>query len=399
MTKGHTPESHAGKTSVQLPLTIIFLAWIAGLCAAAQFAKVSLIFPELQQLYPGHGTSAGFLVTLISFVGAVLGLVTGMIVGRFGVRKPLLWGLVLGAIISALQALLPPFHLVLLSRVAEGVSHLLIVVAAPSLIARVSAERHKALAMTLWGSFFGVAFALMGFFGIPFVKAYGVPALFVAHGTAMIVIAVLLSVILPGETGAPDQTPLSFGTVLARHVTAYRSPWISAAPLGWLFYTLSFVSLLTVLPGLMPEGDRVFASTALPIAGIVMSLTLGAALLQKVGAVSIVMLGFALSSVFTVFLGLTELSVWIAVALFAVLGLVQGATFAAVPALNADPRDQALAYGGLAQMGNLGNLVGTVILLALVDRFGNTGLVTFGFTSFLAGLFVHASMKVRRQNA
>ena len=53
--------------------------------------------------------------------------------------------------------------------------------------------------------------------------------------------------------------------------------------------------------------------------------------------------------------------------LFAVLGLVQGASFAAVPELNNSVKTQALSYGVMAQLGNLGNLIGTPILLAVLS--------------------------------
>jgi MFS transporter, DHA1 family, inner membrane transport protein len=179
------------------PLGLIFVLWLAGLCAAGQFAKISLVFPELQTIYPGHGTTAGFLVTLISFMGVVLGLFTGMIVARFGFRKPLIVALLLGAVLSAMQATLPPFAVMLASRFVEGLSHLLIVVAAPTLIARVSTDRSRPLTMTLWGTFFGVAFALVGFLGLPLVKAFGLPALFIAHAAAMLAVAAALVMMLP----------------------------------------------------------------------------------------------------------------------------------------------------------------------------------------------------------
>jgi MFS transporter, DHA1 family, inner membrane transport protein len=64
------------------PIALVFTLWLAGLCAAGQFAKVSLFFPELIAVYPGHGTTAGFLVTLISLMGVGLGLFAGMIIAR-----------------------------------------------------------------------------------------------------------------------------------------------------------------------------------------------------------------------------------------------------------------------------------------------------------------------------
>jgi len=54
--------------------------WVAGLCAAAQFAKVGLVLPELSRVYPGAGATLGLLVSAISVVGALLGLLAGCFV-------------------------------------------------------------------------------------------------------------------------------------------------------------------------------------------------------------------------------------------------------------------------------------------------------------------------------
>lgn len=198
---------------------LILALWAAGLCAAAQFAKMSLIFPELLALYPNAGAAAGFLVSLLSFLGVALGLIAGIIVAKLGYRLPLLCALIVGAIISAYQATLPPFHLMLISRLLEGGSHLIIVVAAPTLIAQVSSNRYRAAAMTLWGTFFGVAFALVAWFGLPLVNAYGVASLFSVHAVALVLVTSALYVMLPREKHvSSDASVLSFGEIIHRHI-------------------------------------------------------------------------------------------------------------------------------------------------------------------------------------
>jgi MFS transporter, DHA1 family, inner membrane transport protein len=381
------------------PIALVFTLWLAGLGAAGQFAKVSLFFPELIAVYPGHGTTAGFLVTLISLMGVGLGLFAGMIIARFGFRKPLLIALGLGSALSAIQATLPAFPLILATRFIEGLSHLAIVVAAPTLIARISSDAHRPIAMTVWGTFFGVAFAAMGLLGLPLVKAYGVPVIFLAHAAMMLTVAVCLFLMLPrAEVQVGAISGLSFTEVMTRHVETYRSPFIAAPALGWLFYTLSFVSLLTVVPGLLPEAQRSFAATIMPIAGIVTSMVIGVALLRRFTAVQVIKLGFLLSGMCMLLFWPLKESAGIAIALFAVLGLVQGASFSAVPELNHDPRAQAYANGAMAQMGNLGNLTGTVVLLWLLDVAGHTGLILFGLFCYVGGLAVHQWLEWKRRN-
>jgi hypothetical protein len=55
----------------------------------------------------------------------------------------------------------------------------------------------------------------------------------------------------------------------------------------------------------------------------------------------------------------------VAVLAFLATGVVAGGNFAAVPLLNDAPRDQALANGAMAQLGNIGTFSGTP-LFALV---------------------------------
>ena len=68
--------------NTRTPFALILALWVAGLCAAAQFAKISMIFPELLALYPDSGAAAGFLVSLLSFIGMALGLFAGIVVAR-----------------------------------------------------------------------------------------------------------------------------------------------------------------------------------------------------------------------------------------------------------------------------------------------------------------------------
>ncbi|MEO0497015.1 MAG: MFS transporter, partial [Pseudomonadota bacterium] len=100
----------------------IWLLWLAGLGAAMQFAKFSVFFQQLRGVYVDAGTSLGFLVSLISAMGVIFGVVAGLMVARFGYRRILLISLLAGGALSFLQAFILPFPVMLFSRVAEGAS-------------------------------------------------------------------------------------------------------------------------------------------------------------------------------------------------------------------------------------------------------------------------------------
>ncbi len=85
-----------------------------------------------------------------------------------------------------------------------------------------------------------------------------------------------------------------------------------------------------------------------------------------------------------------------AVALAGALGLVQGASFAAIPALNPDPADRARAAGAIAQLGNVGSTTGTPVLAALIVAMGPAGVAVFALPMCAAGIAVHAWLAARR---
>lgn len=380
------------------PFGLIALLLLAGMGAAAQFGKISVIFPQLQAAYPQAGAGVGFLVSIISLTGVLTGLIAGMVVTRIGFRRVVIWGLALGAGLSLVQSPMLPLPLMLLSRAIEGISHIALVVALPTLIARLSADRHRPYTMTLWASYFGVTFALMAWLGVPLAQAFGPGALFLSHAAFMATLALLLVFALPKGLIETSSDPLpDLRSLIARHRSLYASPYIAAPALGWLFYTLTFVALLTVLPPYLPEASRTTLATWMPLAGIGVSLTLGAQLLRHLPAVTILLIGLGAAA-------LSVLAMWLMpgvflppVLLFGSLGLVQGASFAAIPQLNPDPQDQALANGALAQMGNLGNLLGTPILLIMMAPMGYDGAILFALIAYAGCAAVHLHAARRRR--
>jgi len=253
--------------------------------------------------------------------------------------------------------------------------------------------------MTLWSTFFSLAFTLTAAFGLPLAQSHGAGALFVLHGALMACAAALLAWVLPADT--PRSTArLSARSVLADHARIYTSPDIAAPAMGFVFYTLLFVALLTLVPAEVAPEHRALVAGAMPLASIVTSLGLGVALTRRLGAVRVVQLGFALAMVaalgWAVTLGQGVAGMTAALALSAALGLVQGASFAAIPALNATAEDRAAAAGAIAQLGNVGTTLGTPLLLALVARFGPAAISGFALPVCAAGILVHSVLTRRR---
>ena len=376
---------------------LILVIWAAGLGAAAQYGKISVVFDRMAELYPLAGGSIGFTVSLVGLLGILFGVVAGMFVAAFGYRRTLVWALWTGAAMSALQALHLPFPAFLATRVIEGLSHLGLVVAGPSLIAKVTTEKSRGLAMTLWSTFFAVAFTLLAWLGLPLVAKFGVLSLFGAHAAIMAGLAVLLGQALR-NVPVPERQPVPrLAKLPALHWRIYRSPWLVAPAAGWLFYTACFVAILTVIPPFIDENIRGFVLGAMPLASIAVSMTFGVYLLRFIPAVRLVQAGFALCALIGVWLMLVPGSPLACIAVAGAMGLVQGGSFAMVPQLNETAADRAQSSGAMAQAGNLGNTIGTPLMVTVLSTAGYAGMLSTVVVLFSAGFLVHAVLAIRRR--
>jgi MFS family permease len=304
----------------------------------------------------------------------------------------------LGAIVSALQTLPLPYAALILTRVLEGVSHLAIVVVGPTMIASLAPPRHQGLAMTLWSSFFGVTYALLAIIGPPLLAEGSIAPLFLTHAIWMAALALILRALLPKD---PPACSLTMGSgLIAQHVAIYASPRIAAPALGFVFYTALYVAVLTLLPPLLPEGQRALAAAGMPLFSIAVSLTLGVWGLRYLTAVQMVQAGYAVGVLATLMLwagwGEGDLGLIAAFLLAGAMGIVQGASFASIPQLNQGAEDRARASGAVAQLGNVGTTTGTPVLALMIGAMGPAGLIAFCLPLCLAGIVAHALQARRR---
>lgn len=375
---------------------LVLLLYLAGLGAAAQYGKVSVVFDRLSEVWPDARAGLGFALSLVGLVGIVLGVTAGIVVAKVRYRRAVLWALWAGAALSAFQATLPTLPVFLAARVLEGMSHLALVVAIPTLIAQLSAPRDRPVTLTLWGTFFGVAFTVLVWGGIPFADRMGLSGLFLAHAAWMAAMAAILMRVLPRVQAEVPEDDLSLAGILRRHVAIYRSPRLSAPAIAWLSYTFTYVSLLTLLPPYIAPEWRALIVGGMPLVSIASSLTLGVALLRRMSAVSVIMLGFAGAAASALALAALPGDALLCLALAASLGLVQGAGFAAVPELNAAVPDRAQANGALAQTGNIGNTLGPPVLLAIVGAGGYPAMMVVAALILAAGILAQQALARRR---
>lgn len=380
----------------------ILALWAAGLGGAAQFGKISVLYEQLGVIYPAHaGVGIGVMLSVVGMVGLIFGATAGLAIARIGPKRAILGALLLGGAISLIQSLFPPYPVMLVTRVFEGAAHLTIVIVGPTAIAAIAPFRFQGFAMTLWSSFFGVAFAGLFFFAPQLVALHGPASLFQFHAAWLLACALILWRLMPADPkGLAPEPPKS---LLAKHLDIYQSPSTAAPGTGFVFYTLPFVALLTLLPAATEQGYGAVVGVVMPLVSIALSLTLGVFLLSRMSAVRLVQVGFGVSLLMSVLLW----AVWgspfwqaaCSIGLAASLGLPQGASFATIPQLNATSADRSRAAGAIAQLGNLGTTSGTPLLALILSHGGANGLLAFMTFCCVGGMLSHALQARRRAAA
>jgi AAHS family 3-hydroxyphenylpropionic acid transporter len=386
MTFADTPIVHA--TTAERTRTnwlSIFVLMFSGIGAAMQFAKFSVAFDTLVTFYNTNPALVGLALSIVGTVGLVFGVAAGVLTGHIGYRRVLIAALIIGAISSAVQASLPSMPIMLTSRLVEGMSHLGIVVAAPTMMISSSAERHRSIVMGLWGTFFGVAFALMAWLGTPVIARYGPAGVFLSHGLLMAGLAACVLMLFKrseaSDGGERATLPkLKFSLFVRENLKVYASARTSMPGLIFLFHTCMFIALLTFLPRL--SGDpkiTTFLLVALPLISIVGTFCAGVIAQYLLSPVSLTIIAYGIVGVGAVIVHWTiEIGsgfVPACLVLMFVSGIVQGAAFAMIPFLSHHPSDQAQANGAVAQLGNLGATIGPPAFATVVSASGSSGLM------------------------
>ncbi|QQO09992.1 MFS transporter [Breznakiella homolactica] len=340
---------------------LVIVLWFAGIAAAMQFAKFSFAFDSLKNQYTVNPFWIGLSLSIVGLIGLVFGITVSIYVPKIGQNKILLISLLLGAVISLIQASNPAFPVLFISRIMEGISHLGIIVTAPAIIIFLSSEKHHSLVMGLWSSFFGVAFSVTAWAGKPIMELFSISGLFLAHAIIMISIFVILFfTIRKIHIPHTEDNKVSFITA---HKKVY-SNWRTVSPgIIFFFHTFMFIALFTFLPGL--SGDEKTKSMLLIIlplisiggtmaAGIVSQYFVSPSKLSVFAYISLLLL------ICVIKLSFNNNILFIAASMILILfsGIIQGSVFSLIPKISLSAEEQTNANGVVAQLGNLGSTLG-----------------------------------------
>ncbi|WP_049105908.1 CynX/NimT family MFS transporter [Burkholderia cenocepacia] len=332
---------------------------LASIVSALHVGKATIGLPSLQREFGGSLASLSGIMSVFPFVGVFGGIAAGLLVRRWGDRRLLVTGLVILGLSSVAGAWAGSFALLLATRFAEGLGFVIVVVAAPAVLNRVTPPERRNFAFGLWSTFMPAGMAL----------------------------SMLVGPLLGGwrngwlAADAPSrQATTRIGPAL-RAVLASRSTTLLA--LGFATYNVQFFAVMTFLPVFLMQrlgvavGAAGLISAAIVAACVIGNLTAGwllsrgarpgivmAATSVAIGAAGAGLFGAATPAPLAVALGF---------AFSAMAGMLPATILACAPGSAPSPSLAPLSIGWVVQGNYLGQVIGPLTIGAIVGAFGWSG--------------------------
>jgi MFS family permease len=229
---------------------MILVAFSAGAIGAGHIGKIPAALPAIRAELGLDLVAAGWVVSIFSATGMVLGTVAGVCSDRFGHRAIAMGGMVLVAAGSLAGGFAWDGTSLLAARFAEGLGFLTVVVSAPSIISESAHPDDRRLAVGMWGSFMpaGMAAALLA---APWLLDHvGWRGTWFAMAALSLAWTAVMAAVFRGADGGGTAPRESAWRNLAITLKA-RGPWLLA--LCFSFYTLSWLALMVWLPTFVVE--------------------------------------------------------------------------------------------------------------------------------------------------
>ena len=380
---------------------LVSIAILAGLIAAFHMGKIPGALPHMVNTFQLSLPQAGLIVSSFSLLAAGLGLILGVFAARVGGYRSGIIGLVTAAAGSALGAISPSYHILLASRLLEGLGFVLVAVSMPGVINQVSRPEYRAIAMGIWGAFIPAAMSVM-LFTSPWILA-----LFRWQGMWWILASVSLFWAIVYRFKLRD-LPLNAGQSAP---TFARIKKISKGEANlvvgaFVCYSAMFAAVTAFLPTYWVEQHQLHLARASTVASIAVVgniagnilagfLVQRGVALRKLLIYALLIGGSCAAALFSGRLTMTlEFSAAAGFTFFS--GLLPGAVFASLTAITPEPKNAPLFAGMIFQGAGIGQVLGPLGLSNFVDR-GGAWLYASLFLVAITGLGVLFSSRLARK--
>lgn len=320
---------------------------LGGVVAALHVGKLPPAIATLQQALGVTLVQAGFLLSLVQLAGMSLGVAFGVLADGLGLKRSMVLGLTLLALVSAAGGAAPGVPALMTLRAAEGLGFLLVVLPAPGLVRRLVAPGRLNATLGLWGAYMPLATALALLLGPLLIAALGWRAWWWALAAVSLAMALWLARAVPAAAAHPASAPdaggaaLAWTTRLARTLAA-PGPWLVA--LTFALYSGQWLAVVGFLPSIYTAAGLSAAAT-----GVLTALAAGVNMVGNIAAGRLLHRGWP--------------APWLLRAGFVVMGLAAAITFAGATGAGAPAW---LRYAGVLAFSMCGGLIpGTLFALAV----------------------------------
>ncbi|WP_249695288.1 MFS transporter [Stappia sp. WLB 29] len=364
----------------------------AGIVAALQVGKAPIAAPLLEGDLGISLAALGWLTGVFALIGLVGGIPTGALVGSLGARRVLVAGLLVVAAGAAGGALSSGLAMLMVSRIVEGAGFLLIIVAAPSLLGRVSRPGDRDLAFALWSCFMPLGMAAAMLAG-PMFDDWR--AMWWASAGLALALCLLVPFVVPASH---ERHAWSWQRLRGETAAVFSDAGAAGLAVSFALYSLMFFALFSFLPVLLMEQMGVSHRTAgllsalASAVNVIGNLAAGVMLSRGVGRPALLIgaclvMGAASLGIFLPLLPATA-TFLLCVLFSAVGGLIPATILSSAPIVASSAALVPVVIGLIVQGNNLGQILGPVAVGSAIDRFGWSSAAVIVAAAALMGVAV-----------
>jgi DHA1 family inner membrane transport protein len=387
---------------MRTPWPLVGLLVAAGVVAALHVGKMPPSVPSIRLELDASLRQAGWLLSTINLVTALGGMAIALTADRFGHRRLVLLGTGLCAVASLFGAVAVDVDLLMVTRVVEGLGFIAVTVAAPTLLLRICTPASQCITMAIWTTYMPAGAGTMMLIAAVILPltSWRIVWLVASAASVLMVVAMLIGALRRREL---DPVPVSHRPVLAEMKEVATSGGPLAIALCFAAYSCCWFAVVGFLPTLQVDRLGFSTSTAAIVTALVAivnvtgNLSAGWLLHRGVPRV-VVIVGAAVSMSFCaagIFIdGVPDVLRLVLAGIYsAVIGVIPGSLFTAIPVHAPRPQLAGAATGLLMQGSNIGSLLGPPITGALVAGAGWPSAAWLTSTALgvaaAAGLFLH----------
>ncbi len=359
--------------------SIVLLVVAGGVLATMQIGKAPPALLVIRDEFEVGMVTAGWIASIVTLTGAILGFATGIVSDAVGPRRIVLMALVCLVVGSVGGGMAMSANMLLVMRFLEGVGYIAVIVAGTPLIVAACAPRDMDLAMGLWSAYFPAGIGIMIALSAVFLESYGWRNMWYANAVLIVAFILVFLSMTRGTTATPRSATERQTLQDVRLTLSRAGPWLLAV--SFMALSTGSFSMMTWLPTFLIESlghtptraaiyTAIFAILYIPpnvFAGWILSRPA----IKRWYLLAIGGLGLGVLPMGIMGADLSEtVRIVCAIAFVQLSGLIPGAVFAGVPAHAPTEKQIGAVTGVLLQGNSIGVMVGPPLIGVLVAAMG-----------------------------